>query len=69
MKRYYVVDDDDNQVSWSAKTDKAEFFRSMSAAQNRARDLAECSPGVLFYICEAVSCIQAPVGTPVSKRL
>jgi hypothetical protein len=60
---FYVIGED-NQASWSAKTDGAERFASRKAAEKRARDLASSMPGERFEIVQTVAEVSCPVGAP-----
>lgn len=68
---FYVIDTVDRAVSWPAKenADKGERFASFAAAKKRAEALAECEPGKLFEIVQAVGEVECPVGKPVLKKL
>lgn len=65
-KRFYVIDED-NQTSFSAKTDSAEHFTTKAAAQRRAVALANSDPGKVFYICESIRFADAEV-TPATHK-
>lgn len=62
QKRWYVIGSIDDAVSWSAKTDQAEYFLTKTAAVRRARAAAKDLPGEIFRVCETVAQLVAPVG-------
>lgn len=61
QKRYFVLDSEGN-VSWSAKTDAAEHFKTKSAAFQRARALAVSEPGKPVHVAETVEIVICKVG-------
>jgi hypothetical protein len=70
MKIQFVVVDAENSISWSAKKEKGETFRSYVAAQKRAEEMASYEPGkpvgIYEKIGEAISEVR-PVKTSRRK--
>ncbi len=62
MKPLFVVTNADGEISWSAKTEAAETFKTFGAAAARAKALAQSEPGkpIRVYTLEAE--IVAPIG-------
>jgi hypothetical protein len=52
MRREFVVTDGNGDVSFSAKTERAETFRTFKAARARAEELAASDPGEAIKIYE-----------------
>lgn len=68
QKKYFVMDSEGN-VSWSAKTDAAEHFKTKSAAYQRARALAASEPGKPVHVTETVEIVIAKVNAPERLRI
>lgn len=64
-----MIGEKDNQTSWSAKKEAAEFFGTKGAAQKRAVTLANSEPGELFYICKVVQFADAEVESATYKMI
>lgn len=62
MPNKYVVTDEEGNVSWNDKTEKAESFKTFEAAKKRAANLAEYAPGREIGIYELVGRVSALVG-------
>lgn len=68
QKKFYVLDSEGN-ISWSAKTDAAEHFKTKSAAFQRARQLAASEPGKPVHVAETVEIVICKVGTPERVKI
>ena len=66
---YWVIDTNDDSVSWSAKAEAAEHFDTRVKATKRAKELAEMNPGVIFAVVHAVAEVVAPVSRPEVRDL
>ncbi len=66
---WYVVDHAEGQLSWSAKKDAAESFRSFKAAQKRAVELSQSEPNKQFMIAQVTHVCAAAVGPSVTGRV
>lgn len=68
MKTNYIVCDETGNVSYSAKTEAPESFTTFRAAEKRAKELADTSPGQTIGIFELVGEAIAAVAKPESAR-
>lgn len=58
----------EGSISWSARLDKPETFKTFKAAKARSVELAECSPGASIRIYELTAETTASVNVPVTAR-
>ena len=56
-KRWYVIDSQENTVTWSVKHERGEEFASKRAASKRAAEMAEDEPHKAFFVCETIDAI------------
>lgn len=68
MKREFVVTDAEGNVSWNAKTERPETFRTFAAAKKRSVELAEAEPGEKVRIYELTAETEAQVNVPSTSR-
>lgn len=68
MAKQYVVTDENGEISWSAKTEASETFKTFATAEKRARALAESAPGRTISIYGLAAEVIAPVSAPVTQR-
>ena len=73
MTKFYVIDHEDN-VSWFAdekdsSNDGSESFTSLKKAEERAKELADLTPGYKVHICKVVAEVLAPVGPTVINEV
>jgi len=69
MARKFVVVDSEGNISWSDKTESGESFATQKAAEKRAAELAESSPGSTVGVYQRVSIATAPVGKVEIEKL
>ena len=68
MKQQFVVTDNEGNISFSAKRDAPETFKSWATAKARAAELANSAPGEKIGIYQIVAEVIAPVSAPVVLR-
>jgi hypothetical protein len=66
---WFVVDHDEMLLSFDAKAERGEQFRSERAAQRRAVELSQAEPGKMFMICKVTHVCSAAVGPSVTARV
>jgi hypothetical protein len=52
-QHWYVIDSQENAVSWNTKTDKGEEFSNRTAALKKAASLAKNEPHCAFFVVQA----------------
>lgn len=68
MKREFVVTNGEGDISWSAKSDKAEKFSTWKAAKARASEIAQSEPGSTVSIYELTAQTTCAVAAPETSR-
>lgn len=69
MTHKFVVIDEKGNTSYSAKDEGAESFKSFAAAEKRAKELAETSPGEIIGIYERTAYASADVLAAATTKL
>lgn len=64
--RFYVIDAEGN-VSYSAKKDAPEHFKTRANAFQRARELAKSEPGRAVHVVETAEVVMCEISEP--KRM
>lgn len=64
---YYVIDEQENFVSWPEDGDQPESFKTEKAAVKRAKELAKNNPGTTFVIAQDILRVYVPVGEAVTE--
>ena len=65
----YVVTDENGEISWSAKAEASETFKSFTTAEKRAHELAKTAPGQTISIYGLAGEVIAPVSPPVTRKV
>lgn len=67
MSKFFVIDEN-GFTSFSEKAEAAESFKTLEAANRRARRLAADVPGKHILVARAVLTVTCPVGSPQTRE-